>query len=237
MITTVMFDLDGTLLPFEQETFVKEYFGELCKKLAPLGYDPKKTVEAVWAGTKAMMKNDGARVNSEVFWEVFNSMFDGMPDAKPMCDEFYTAEFDRVKSILAYEVDRRPVIERLKAAGLRLVLATNPLFPANGMYTRMNWAGLKPEDFDLVTHYDNSSFCKPNPEYFKEICEKLGVDPTECIMVGNNAVEDTAAAKLGMEVFLLPEFIENPTGADYSAYPQGTMEDAVEYIVSAVQGN
>jgi FMN phosphatase YigB (HAD superfamily) len=34
MITTVLFDLDGTLLPFEQEDFIKIYFAELCKRLA-----------------------------------------------------------------------------------------------------------------------------------------------------------------------------------------------------------
>ncbi len=100
MITTVMFDLDGTLLPLVQEEFVRVYFGELCKKLAPLGYNPDETVKAVWAGTKAMMKNDGSRPNTDVFWEVFNSMFSGMPDAKPYCDEFYTNEFNKARCIL-----------------------------------------------------------------------------------------------------------------------------------------
>ena len=56
MITTVMFDMDGTLIPFQQDDFIKVYFGELCKKLAPLGYEPKHTVDSIWAGTKAMIK-------------------------------------------------------------------------------------------------------------------------------------------------------------------------------------
>lgn len=232
MITTVMFDLDGTLLPLQQEEFVKVYFGELCKKLTPLGYDSKQTVDAVWAGTRAMMKNDGSRPNTEVFWEMFRSMCAGLPDAKELCDEFYTTEFNKAKCVLKYEADRRPLIEKLKVAGLRLVLATNPLFPPDGMYTRMGWVGLTPDDFELVTDYDNSTFCKPNPEYFREICEKIGADPAECVMIGNNAVEDTAAAKLGIDVFIVPEFLENPTGADYSAYPQGTLEDAVEYVLN-----
>lgn len=234
MITTVMFDLDGTLLPLEQEDFVKVYFSELCKKLAPLGYDPKQTVDAIWAGTKAMMKNDGSRPNTDVFWEVFRSLCAGLPDAKELCDEFYTNEFNKAKCILKYETDRRPLIEKLKAAGLRLVVATNPLFPPDGMYTRMAWVGLKPEDFELVTDYDNSSFCKPNPAYFKEICDKLEVEPSECVMIGNNAVEDTAAAKLGIDVFVVPEFLENPTGADYSAYPQGTLSEAIDYVLNKV---
>ena len=55
MITTVLFDLDGTLLPFEQDDFVKIYFSELCRKLAPMGYEPQHTVKSVWGGTKAMV--------------------------------------------------------------------------------------------------------------------------------------------------------------------------------------
>ncbi len=99
----------------------------------------------------------------------------------------------------------------------------------------MGWVGVKPEDFELVTDYDNSSFCKPNPEYFREICDKIGVKPEECVMIGNNTVEDTAAAKLGIKVFLVPEFIENPDNVDYSAYPQGTLDDAVDYVLSLLK--
>ena len=50
-ITTVLFDLDGTLLPMDQEIFVRAYLGGLCKKLAPLGYDPKPLSGAIWKGT------------------------------------------------------------------------------------------------------------------------------------------------------------------------------------------
>lgn len=34
-IKTVMFDLDGTLLPMDQDQFTQYYFGLLAKKLAP----------------------------------------------------------------------------------------------------------------------------------------------------------------------------------------------------------
>ena len=35
MIKAILFDLDGTLLPMDQDTFIKAYFGLLAKKLAP----------------------------------------------------------------------------------------------------------------------------------------------------------------------------------------------------------
>lgn len=71
--------IDGTLLPFEQDDFVKIYFSELCRKLAPMGYEPQHTVKSVWGGTKAMVMNDGSRLNSEAFWETFNAMNPGLP--------------------------------------------------------------------------------------------------------------------------------------------------------------
>ncbi len=232
MITTVMFDMDGTLIPFRQDDFIKVYFGELCKKLVPLGYEPKHTVDSIWAGTKAMIKNDGSRLNSELFWEVFRSMNEGLPDAKELCDEFYTNEFNRAKCIVKYQVDRKPLISKLREKGLKIVLATNPLFPSDGMNTRLSWVGLSPDDFDLVTHYNNCTYCKPFPGYFTEIAEKLGVKPEECVMIGNSVQDDMAAVKAGLKVFLVPEFLENPQDADYSALPQGTLEEAVEYVLS-----
>ena len=35
-IKTVMFDLDGTLLPMDQDEFTRYYFGLLVRKLAPM---------------------------------------------------------------------------------------------------------------------------------------------------------------------------------------------------------
>ena len=46
-VTTVLFDLDGTLLPMDQDVFVNDYFGRLAKKLAPVGYEPEKLIKGV----------------------------------------------------------------------------------------------------------------------------------------------------------------------------------------------
>jgi hypothetical protein len=50
-LTTILFDLDGTLLPMDNEAFTKGYFKLLAAKLAPHGYEPKQLVDAIWAGT------------------------------------------------------------------------------------------------------------------------------------------------------------------------------------------
>ena len=43
-ITTVLFDLDGTLLPMELEKFTNTYFGLLAKKAAPFGFQPEPQI-------------------------------------------------------------------------------------------------------------------------------------------------------------------------------------------------
>ncbi|MBQ4427904.1 MAG: hypothetical protein II881_09205 [Oscillospiraceae bacterium] len=55
-VSTVLFDLDGTLLPMDQNAFTKGYFKLLAKKLLPRGYAPDALVKAVWHGTGAMVK-------------------------------------------------------------------------------------------------------------------------------------------------------------------------------------
>ena len=47
MIKAVLFDLDGTLLPMDQDVFVKTYFSLLAKHLAPCGYEAQKLVAAI----------------------------------------------------------------------------------------------------------------------------------------------------------------------------------------------
>ena len=93
-ITTVLFDLDGTLLPMDQETFVKAYFGLLANHFAPHGYDPKVLINAIWAGTKAMVVNNGEKTNERVFWDVFCGLTAGdRSTLEPLLREFYEVKF------------------------------------------------------------------------------------------------------------------------------------------------
>lgn len=232
-LTTVLFDLDGTLLPMDQEMFVKYYLGLLSKKLAPLGYDPKTLVSGIWAGTGAMVKNDGSCFNEEVFWKKFSSFFDrDVRQDEPVFHHFYENEFSGAKAACSFNPKAAETIHTLKERGLRLVLATNPIFPAVATENRIRWAGLEPSNFELYTTYENSCRCKPNPDYYRDILAQIGVDPTDCLMVGNDALEDTAAEKLGIKVFLLTDCLINRDGRDVSAYPQGSFDELLGYISS-----
>ena len=230
-ITTVLFDLDGTLLPMDQDVFVKEYFGRIAGKLAPQGYEPKRLVDTIWRGTGAMVKNDGSKSNEEAFWEVAVSVYgDQIVKDKHFFDEFYETEFDEIKAVCGYHPAAAGIVHNLKEKGLRVALATNPIFPARATQWRIRWAGLTPEAFDLCTTYENSCYCKPNLDYYRNILVQLKVSAEECLMVGNDVQEDMIARELGMQVFLLTDCLINKTGTDISVYPHGGFNTLAQYL-------
>lgn len=232
----VLFDLDGTLIPFEQEEFIQRYFKELLCKMVPLGYDKDNLVKAVWAGTNAMLSNCGLKTNKEAFFEVFYAIIQrGINDIEPLFYEFYTNEFDRVKDILKYKTDRSGFINSLKEKGVGVILATNPVFPREAVETRLSWIGLKGSDFQYITTYENSHYSKPDRNYYNEILRKTGHKASECIMIGNNTSDDMQAALAGLEVYLVTDNLENQSGEDIAAYNHGSFEDMSEMLLGLYQ--
>lgn len=229
-LKTVLFDLDGTLLPMDQEKFTSVYFSALAKKLAPHGYEPDALVKAVWEGTGAMVKNDGSCTNEEAFWRCFCArMGEDAREKEPVFEDFYKNEFQAAEKVCGFTADAAETVALCRALGLRTVLATNPLFPAIATQSRIRWAGLSPDDFELCTTYETSHFCKPNVDYYREILEKIGCGADECVMVGNDAAEDLAAAETGMRVFLLtPCLIDR--GRDISTVPHGGFAQLQDFL-------
>ena len=231
MITTVLFDLDGTLLPMDQDAFTRGYFKLLAAKLAPHGYEPKQLVEAIWSGTEAMVRNDGSRTNEAAFWDKFASIYGKKARAdEPLFVDFYANEFNRAQSICGHDPRTAEIVHSLQKRGYRVVLATNPIFPRIATENRIRWAGLEPEEFALYTTYENTAYCKPNPAYYRDVAQRLGVDPAACLMVGNDVTEDMVARTLGMRVFLLADHIINRQNEPIDRYPHGSFPELMAYI-------
>ena len=229
----ILFDLDGTLLPMDQDLFVKTYFKLLAVKLAPYGYDPKQLIDAIWGGTAAMVKNNGSCSNEDAFWTFFTGIFGKQAlEHLPVFEDFYANEFQGAQAVCSQIPQAAEAINLVKEKGFRVALATNPIFPAIATRSRIRWAGLTPEDFELYTTYENSRFCKPNPAYYQDILAQMDLRPEECLMVGNDVTEDMIARKLGMQVFLLTDCMINKNNEDISAYPHGGFPELLEYISS-----
>lgn len=229
----ILYDMDGTLVPMDMKRFSIGYFHflyEKCKGIDSLpAFEP--FVDAVWKGTHAMAKNDGTVKNLERFWETFCALTGiRREQMEPLTDDFYGNEFQKAimftepnplaKTAIAISHEKAPIV----------ALATNPLFPMIGQKTRMGWVGLNPSDFDLVTAYETDSFCKPNPEYYRTVCERLQVSPSESLMIGNDEREDMfAASSVGMDCYLVTDTaIYNP---EYPWNgPKGSFSELVEML-------
>ncbi|MBR5538489.1 MAG: HAD family hydrolase [Clostridia bacterium] len=203
----VLFDLDGTLLPMDYDGFIKGYLGLLCQKVGYLGYGAKELVGAMWQGVGAMVKNDGTMTNCDAFWKAFAGVFgDKVYEDIPVFDKFYTEEFHGAKAFTGENPLALKAVELARKAADKVVLATNPIFPSQATSSRLSWIGLSYGDFDFVTDYYNSGYCKPSPKYYVDIAQKMGVDATKCLMVGNNTEEDiVAAAAAGMDTYLITD--------------------------------
>ena len=230
-IKMVLFDLDGTLLPMDQEKFMRAYFGGLARKLAPLGYNADLLVKSIWGGSAAMVENDGKMTNEDVFWATFSAIYgkDARID-EPHFYQYYVEDFDKVRDACGYEPKAAEAVRKIKAMGFRVALATNPLFPSIATEKRISWCSLDKSDFELFTTYENSSHCKPNLDYYREVIGKLGVKPDECLMVGNDVSEDMIARQLGMKVFLITRDLINKNNEDISKYPNGGFDELLEFV-------
>ena len=232
---TVLFDLDGTLLPMNQDDFIKAYFGGLATKMVPYGYDPQRLIQGIWKGTEAMVRNDGSQTNEEAFWNAFSNCMDqDCRKDEPIFDHFYHNEFRFVAASCGFDPLARQLMDSLKERNCRIILATNPIFPAIATKNRIQWAGLQESDFCHITTYENSRHCKPNPDYYRDILAAVGETPENCIMVGNDVEEDMIARELGMDVFLVTNCLINKHGRDISSYPQGDLKDLMGYLQEKV---
>jgi len=219
----------------DQDEFVNGYFGFLVKKMAPHGYESRALIRAIWGGTAAMVKNDGRYSNEEAFWAYFTGVY-GEQARKdvPLFEEFYAVDFQKARMFCGSDPRAAEAVRRVRARGAAPVLATNPLFPSVATESRIRWAGLEPSDFALYTTYENIGYCKPNPDYYREILHRLGAGPEECVMVGNDVAEDMVDEPLGLETNLLNDCLINKPAADIGRWPHGGFDELLSFLDHAL---
>ena len=234
MTKAVFFDLDGTLLPMDEKQFTKSYFGLLYKKMRSHGYeDLDKMVATIWEGTKRMMLNDGSKTNEQVFWDYFAEVYGEQRLAdKPLFNAFYENEFFDSKAFCGSNPLAADIVRFANEHFDKVILSTNPIFPFVGTRTRLSFINLKPEDFDYLTYYENSTYSKPNPKYFKSLLEKFNLKPEEVVLFGNNTLEDgDCSAACGIRCFLVKgNIIYDPKAM--GSYPEISMSEVIPTMES-----
>lgn len=230
-IKHVFYDLDGTLLPMDFEGFLRTYNVALMKRLEANGFDHKKIVDDVQRGMLCMIGNDGSTTNEEAFMNFFEAEHEADFDRLvELFMDFYMNDFKETKNVCGFNELAPKTVELVKSLGMKQYVTTNPLFPLIATRQRIEWAGLDLNDFEYVTTYENSCFTKPNVKYYEEVMRKFDIDPSECLMIGNNTDEDMVAGELGCKVFLVTDELINKSNKDINDYPHGDFNDLIEFI-------
>jgi HAD superfamily hydrolase (TIGR02253 family) len=104
-------------------------------------------------------------------------------------------------------------LRELKRQEYKLGVVTDG--PALKAWMRLNGAGLD-NYFDAVVTYDDTGKRKPAKEPFLLICERLGVKPEECLMLGDWPERDVQGGRLaGMKTCLAQYGQVQPAKADF----------------------
>lgn len=209
MIRQVLCDLDGTLIHFDHRLFVKNYIGLLSQKFAA-HMDPAEFAKMMLAATGSIIQStDGTRTNAQKFWAYFNA-HTSLSHRKimPVIDAFYENEFNLLKKLVTTS-SMAAVLAELSKRKIPVALATNPVFPLAAVKARLAWGGFSTVQFNLITTYETSCYCKPNLAYYQEILDALSLRADECLMIGNDVSEDLAVGKLGVRTYLLTDAIIN----------------------------
>lgn len=233
-IKAILFDLDGTLLPMDMGEFMGGYFDELTNKMKHRK-SPKELKKYIWDSTDAMIKSsETSKTNQEIFFNRFSKYVDNLNEYKKDFYDFYNNDFVRLKKYVKPDPIVIDIVEYLKDKDIKLVVATNPVFPKEAIYHRIQWAGLEKEDFDLITSYENMHFTKPNLEYYEEILDKIEVEPSKSMMVGNDMKEDMISKKFGLNTFYIDTYGIDKGDTDIQPDRRGSLREFYEFIKSNI---
>ena len=226
MFKAILFDLDGTLLAIDNAQFVHTYFRSMASRIGPL-FGGRDYTQPIMAGTDAMIHSQGHHASlRELFIEVFDQTSPvPFAVAEPTFTEFYHHEFNQMSAISKPYQQAMPILRAASRVTHNIVLATVPLFPLIAIQARCRWAGIDAFPFTLITSFENMRHSKPNPAYYLEIADRIKVSASDCLMVGNDHIDDLSAAAAGMETYLV---LDDPLNAGKSPYTptySGTLDD------------
>ena len=204
-IQAVLFDLDNTLTHRDLTTqaysrYLAEYYApalkqvesdkiiEIVRRIDNGGYPQKELLTHGSIGASAAYA-----LLQELSW--LN------PPTIDELAQFWFSQFGR----FAVEMPAaEQVLTKLKNEGYQLAIVSN-----GGHDTRLNTIrglGIEPY-FDEIISSGLVGFNKPQPEIFQITAERLGVQPTQCLYIGDHPINDVqGATEAGMHALWMQGF-------------------------------
>ena len=205
MTLTLLFDLDDTLLDTNIEMFIPAYFKALSEHLSPY-VDPSDMLPALISGMRAMMDSKNpSHTLEKVFDNYFFSKI-GVPknDLDGILEDFYDKIFPHIEAKTDRRPDAVPLIDWMFSKGYRVAIATDPLFPRKATNHRLRWAGFDPDQFEIVSSFEDFHFSKTHTAYYAEVLGRLGWPEGPVLMIGNDVERDLMPAhRLGLRTYFV----------------------------------
>lgn len=232
MKNTILFDLDGTLLPMDNDVFLKTYVGSISKYFSDI-VDPMKFSKALLEASELTIRNGDQETNDIVYMKYFGELLGVNTDEYyQKFYDYYDHEFDICKQATKQSEEIIKAVSILKEKGYDIVIATNPLLPLKANLKRIQWAGLDPNDFLHITSFEGCTSCKPRKEFYIEILNEIGKTVEECIMVGNDTIDDLSVSQIGMETYLITDCIINHSNELFKPTNTGSYHDFLGFVRS-----
>jgi FMN phosphatase YigB (HAD superfamily) len=219
-IDAVLFDLDDTLLENDMDYFLSRYFPMISDYVQPMIEREQFMKELLFATQEMIQNQDPCVTNHDIFWSVFCQRTGlEQEEMEPFVDRFYQQNFPNLREATKPKSIAINLVQLCFDSCLKVVIATNPLFPLKAIEHRLEWAGVSVKDFNyaLVTAYENMYSAKPNPAYYREILSEIEIEPNRAIMVGDDWENDIIPAKaIGLFTFWVSD--------EAKSWPERTIE-------------
>ncbi|MHA1237598.1 MAG: HAD family hydrolase, partial [Candidatus Hodarchaeales archaeon] len=205
-ITTLLFDLDNTLIMFDEKAFIPLYGKHIHAYFTDEIPSYEDFMTLFLQSTHSMLQKEPIGFTN---LEKFAANF--APKINLANDEilkrfihFYENGYDNLKDIITPAHKAQELIQ-FASKHFDIVAATNPLFPAVATEKRLIWGGISSADIPWleITSADNYSNAKPYLDYYLELLENIKKTPSECLMVGDDEVNDMVAGQLGIKTYLI----------------------------------
>lgn len=235
MIKAVLLDLDNTLLHNPDAVFAAEFL-RLADAFFSARIHYPTISKALLSATRAMIAvRSDLQLNSRLAAGILAEKTNLAPELiASTLQDFYREIYPQLQNCVEPVGNiGNELIDHLHNLKIAVVVATNPIYPAEAVRQRLQWANL-PDDFStyaLVTHADNMHFAKPDPAYYVEIAARVGVEPDEVLIVGDSYDNDILPAQqVGVHTY----HVESSAASSLSdLFQKIASEDWLETLFSA----
>jgi HAD superfamily hydrolase (TIGR01549 family) len=203
MIKAILLDLDNTLIINPDDTFAKAYLGLAEPFFSQyLGIATSRELLSGIVQTLSQPRS-GEVSNIQHIYNQFQHYTDApLAKIQATLELFFQNVYPRLATCVAPIPFARDCVIALQDDGYAVVIATNPLYMKTAITQRMIWGQLPLENYALITHAENMHFAKPDPAYYAEIVARVGIEPDEALLIGDNPLNDIQAAQaVGLNTF------------------------------------